>query len=88
MDKHQYVSTKSELQSLSELLISQKIIAVDLENHNTHSYEGFLCLIQITLLDYSTYLVDAIKLNEHIYELLGVPIFQSNHIIKVMHGAA
>ena len=71
------------------------IISVDLENYNQgiKSYEGFLCLMQITIVSkesniLKTYVVDLIELKDQIYDTLGKNVFENPEILKVMHSSA
>jgi ribonuclease D len=63
------------------------VVAIDLENHHQTSYNGFLCLLQLTTPPpmNQTFLVDVLALRAHIRPLLG-PIFESADIQKVFHG--
>lgn len=44
----EYVDTPEKLNAMVEVLKQAKEIAVDLEHHDTRSYRGFTCLIQIS----------------------------------------
>jgi exosome complex exonuclease RRP6 len=59
-------------------------IAVDLEHHHLESYIGIVCLMQIST-RFTDYIVDTIKLREHIHEINEV--FTNPRIIKVFHGS-
>ncbi len=82
--KYQYVDTIDELKKMVGVLEKEMAIAVDLENHSMRSFQGFVCLMQISTHD-ADYLVDAIKLRNHM-QLLNI-IFTNPNIIKVLHGA-
>ena len=41
-----------------EAIRKEDILGIDLENYNKNSYNGFLCLMQITTKDYITYVLD------------------------------
>jgi ribonuclease D len=70
---------------VAEGLKKQDMIGVDLENNHLKSYNGFLCLIQISTIQNENYLIDAIKLRNLIRKYLG-DIFESENIVKVFHG--
>jgi ribonuclease D len=55
-------------------------VGVDLENHHIKSYNGFLCLIQITTPGYETFLIDAVKLKDSIMPILGPSVFENPKI--------
>ena len=59
-------------------------IAVDLEHHHLESYIGIVCLMQIST-RFTDYIVDTIKLREHIQEINLV--FTNPNILKVFHGS-
>ena len=71
-----------------ESFVGKKIstIGIDLENHHLKSYEGYLCLIQITTPDYETFVIDVLALRDHIRNLMGPSIFENPLIQKVFHG--
>lgn len=41
----QFIDDKMSLESLIQNLKMQGVIAIDLEHHNTRSFQGFTCLI-------------------------------------------
>lgn len=59
---------------------------VDLENHSFRSYEGFLCLMQLSTRDHD-FVIDTLvpPVRQHLPRLLG-PIFESSTIVKVRKG--
>jgi len=79
-----YVNSLEQLQELQEQLTSVKEFAVDLEHHSYRSFQGFLCLMQVSTRDHD-YLVDVLELRHHM-NLLQDP-FTNPSIVKVMHGA-
>ena len=81
-----FVDTLDGLNEMIEHLRSVREIAVDLEHHQTRSYMGFTCLIQISTRD-RDFVVDSIKLRKEIRDgkLGGVMVDPS--IVKVFHGA-
>lgn len=42
------IDTLDKLKRAAAFLSKQSVIAVDLENYNENSYEGFTCLVQIS----------------------------------------
>ena len=87
------VDDQKKLKSAMNDIQQSSIISVDLENYNSgiKSYEGFLCLMQITLLSgdiLKTYVFDLIELKEQIYDALGKNVFENPEILKVMHSSA
>ncbi|CAG9325828.1 unnamed protein product [Blepharisma stoltei] len=80
----QIVDNLSDLEKVIEEISNEREIAVDLEHHSLRSYQGFLCLIQIST-RFKDYIIDPLKIPDKIY-LLG-EIFASPKIVKVMHGA-
>jgi hypothetical protein len=42
------IKSREDLKSASDFLKTQKVISVDIENHKATSYDGFICLVQIT----------------------------------------
>lgn len=44
-----YVSEKKQIPIMIEELEKEDIIGVDLENHSYHSFQGYLCLMQVYL---------------------------------------
>jgi len=59
-------------------------LAVDLENNSYRSYQGFLCLMQLSTRE-EDFIVDVIKLREHIPHIAR--FFADPSIVKVFHGA-
>ena len=45
---------------MAAYLKTQEFLGVDLENNHLKTYNGFLCMIQITTVKYETYLIDAV----------------------------
>jgi len=80
----QWIDSKPALESLIEKLKLEKVIALDLENHSYRSFQGFLCLMQVSTRS-EDFLVDALRLREHMH-LLNV-VFTDPTIVKVLHGA-
>eukprot|EP01006_Ploeotia_vitrea_P032413 TRINITY_DN64627_c0_g1_i1.p1 TRINITY_DN64627_c0_g1~~TRINITY_DN64627_c0_g1_i1.p1 ORF type:complete len:982 (-),score=68.44 TRINITY_DN64627_c0_g1_i1:142-3087(-) len=80
----QWIDTAAELQELKNTLMQQTEIAVDLEHHSYRSFQGFLCLMQISTRT-ADYLIDVLELFNHMHILSDV--FTNPKIVKVMHGA-
>jgi exosome complex exonuclease RRP6 len=79
-----WIDSLTELENLSKLLETVKEFAVDLEAHNMRSYQGFVCLMQISTRN-EDFLIDAIALREHMHILNSS--FTNPLIVKVLHGA-
>ncbi|ETV91828.1 hypothetical protein H310_13657 [Aphanomyces invadans] len=79
-----YVDTVDGLASMLEALQAVPMFAVDLENHSFHSFQGFLCLMQISTWD-CDWLVDTLALRSHLHTLNAV--FCDPTKLKVLHGA-
>lgn len=58
--------------------------AVDLENHNYRSFQGFVCLMQISTRT-DDYLIDTLELRHVLCKLNEV--FVNPRILKVLHGS-
>ncbi|CDW82708.1 3-5 exonuclease family protein [Stylonychia lemnae] len=82
---YQYIDSADKLQEILQNLYRYNVLGIDLENHHLNSYNGFLCLIQITTPNYETYLIDCLKLREDVKTYLGA-IFESSNTLKVFHG--
>ena len=65
-----YVDTEPGLRALAAKLKRERIFAVDLENHSLHSYQGFLCLMQISTRT-EDFIVDCLALRREIGPALG-----------------
>jgi len=63
----------------------EKKIAVDLEAHSIRSFQGMVCLMQVSTTT-TDYLIDTLVLRQEIGELLS-DLFSDHTIIKVFHGA-
>lgn len=79
-----FIDTPSQLEQVYEELKDEQRIAVDLENHSYRSFQGFLCLMQIST-DTKDYLVDLLTLRDHMNILK--PVLEDPAVLKVMHGA-
>ncbi|EDV23854.1 uncharacterized protein TRIADDRAFT_27020, partial [Trichoplax adhaerens] len=78
------ITEKDELKDLLETLKSVTEFAVDLEHHSYRSYQGFVCLMQISTRD-ADYIVDTLALRSELWTLNEV--FSDPKIIKILHGA-
>ncbi|KAF0714057.1 Aste57867_4071 [Aphanomyces stellatus] len=79
-----YVDTPAALDAMVAALQTADLLAVDLENHSYHSFQGFLCLMQISTWD-CDWLVDTLALRSHLHVLNT--IFCNPAKLKVLHGA-
>ncbi|KAL9651828.1 hypothetical protein ABK040_000176 [Willaertia magna] len=80
----QWISTVDDLNRLASILESQSEFAIDLEQHSYRTFQGFVCLMQISTRT-EDYLVDTLELREHLHVLNTS--FTHPKIVKVMHGA-
>ncbi|KAL7750457.1 exosome nuclease subunit [Sorochytrium milnesiophthora] len=81
---HRFIATAQELDELISTLRTVSEIAVDLEHHSYRTYQGFLCLMQISTRT-QDYIIDVLELRPHMSRLNEV--FADPTIIKVFHGA-
>ncbi|KAF9651576.1 hypothetical protein BDM02DRAFT_3110300 [Thelephora ganbajun] len=79
-----WVSTPQEFQVMMGKLRQVKEIAVDLEHHRHRSFNGFVCLMQIST-RHDDFIVDTLILREDLEELNE--IFTNPNVLKVFHGA-
>ncbi|KAK9495789.1 ribonuclease H-like domain-containing protein, partial [Lipomyces doorenjongii] len=79
-----WVDTPEKFYAMLKGLRNETEIAVDLEHHDSRSYIGFVCLMQISTRS-QDYLVDTLVLRSEL-ELLN-DVFTNPKIIKVFHGA-
>ncbi|XP_031552004.1 exosome component 10-like [Actinia tenebrosa] len=79
-----YVETVEQLEELCQKLSSVTEFAVDLEHHSYRSFQGFVCLMQISTRDHD-YLVDTLELRSDL-SILNES-FTNPKILKVLHGA-
>ena len=79
-----WITNIDELDELSSILCQQKEIAIDLEHHSYHSYQGITCLMQISTRT-NDYIIDTLKLRESL-SILNTS-FTDPKIVKVLHGA-
>jgi len=79
-----WVETEEQLRDMCKSLEMQREIAIDLEHHNYRSFQGFVCLMQISTRD-QDYVVDTLELRGSLH-LLNQS-FTDPNIVKVLHGA-
>lgn len=77
---YEWIDTERQLIALSAYLDTVSEMAVDLENHNYRSYQGFCCLMQISTRE-KDFLIDAIQLRHHMHILNHS--FTNPNILKV-----
>ncbi|KAJ3121613.1 Exosome component 10, partial [Nowakowskiella sp. JEL0407] len=79
-----WVETEDQLQNMLEVLSQSEEIAVDLEHHDYRSFQGFVCLMQISTRS-EDFIIDTLLLRSHLHQLNEV--FANPEITKVFHGA-
>jgi exosome complex exonuclease RRP6 len=75
-----WIDTPTQLATLAALLEGCSEFAVDLEHHDYRSFQGFVCLVQISTRT-EDFLVDALALRSHLPAL--APAFANPRITKV-----
>ncbi|QSL64779.1 hypothetical protein MERGE_002081 [Pneumocystis wakefieldiae] len=80
-----WVNTVEILEEMLKNLKNATEVAVDLEHHDYRSYQGFVCLMQISTRTVD-WIVDTLELREEL-EILN-EVFTDSNIIKVFHGAS
>ena len=75
-----WVETREGLEEMINKLRQAQEIAVDLEHHSYRSFQGFLCLMQISSRE-EDFIVDVLKLRDELEELNE--IFTNPKILKV-----
>eukprot|EP01063_Lacrimia_lanifica_P006170 TRINITY_DN1370_c0_g1_i2.p1 TRINITY_DN1370_c0_g1~~TRINITY_DN1370_c0_g1_i2.p1 ORF type:complete len:1065 (+),score=397.55 TRINITY_DN1370_c0_g1_i2:61-3255(+) len=83
--KFTYIDQPAQLQKLAKQLLTEQVIAIDLEHHSLHSFQGFTCLMQISTRT-NDYVVDTIELRKHMPVLLTS--FANRNVLKVLHGCS
>jgi len=80
-----WVVTKSRFMFMIADIKENKHIAIDTEHHTEHSYNGMICLIQISTQKYD-YLVDSLDplIRDLIFKLLK-PVLEDKSILKIFH---
>ena len=79
-----WVDTNDTLQQMCTHLNQYTEYAIDLEHHHYRSFQGFLCLMQISTRD-ADYLIDTIALRNELHVLNEY--FTDPERVKVLHGA-
>ncbi|KAJ3015732.1 exosome nuclease subunit [Thoreauomyces humboldtii] len=79
-----YIDTDDQLEKLADLLNTVDEIAIDLEAHDYRSYQGFVCLMQISTRS-EDFIIDtlAVRSKMHLFNTS----FTDPTIVKVLHGA-
>ncbi|KZZ95734.1 exosome complex exonuclease RRP6 [Ascosphaera apis ARSEF 7405] len=80
-----FVDTFEGVKKMLSQLKQAKEIAIDLEHHDTHSYQGIVCLMQISTRD-ADWIVDTLKPWRQDLQILN-EVFADPKIMKVFHGA-
>ncbi|KAL4461931.1 hypothetical protein ABPG74_000776 [Tetrahymena malaccensis] len=85
-EKYILIDTLEKLQGLIQILLEQTRLGIDTEQSFAKTYEGFLCLIQIST-DQNDYLIDVLKINDKqgINQCLS-KVFLNKDIIKVFYA--
>jgi exosome complex exonuclease RRP6 len=81
----EFVDALPALRAAAARLAAASEIAVDLEAHMYRSFQGFVCLIQLSTRS-EDIIIDALKLRAHVGPALA-PVFADPRIVKVLHGA-
>lgn len=79
-----YVDNQEKLNAMIKDLSKSTEIAVDLEHHDYRSFQGIVCLMQISNRE-KDWVVDTLILRDEL-EALNV-VFADSKIVKVLHGA-
>lgn len=77
------IENRDELENLAGKLSSVSSFALDIEADSLHSYEGRICLMQISTKE-DNYIIDTLKLRD-IEPLRSV--FLDNRVEKILHGS-
>ena len=86
-NEYSLIESEKDLSKLAqEISKNHKIIAVDIEQTNINSYQGYNCLMQISTVS-CDYIIDVIKLDKLIAKYLRA-IFECESIIKVFYSGA
>ncbi|GAM21379.1 hypothetical protein SAMD00019534_045540 [Acytostelium subglobosum LB1] len=79
-----WIDKIDQLKELRDKLNQVDEFAVDLEAHNYRSFQGFVCLMQLSTRS-EDFIVDTLALRSHM-RLLNEP-FTNPRIVKVLHGS-
>ncbi|MCP4670342.1 MAG: ribonuclease D [Desulfobacula sp.] len=80
---YKFIESESELENISNTLLKEKIIGVDLEADSMHCFKEKICLIQIATAK-QAFLIDPFEFKK-ISPFLKV--LENSNIIKIFHGA-
>ncbi|EEP82014.1 conserved hypothetical protein [Uncinocarpus reesii 1704] len=81
-----FVNTMEGVQAMLKELKCAKEIGIDLEHHDTHSYYGLVCLMQISTRD-KDWIVDTLLPWREELQILN-EVFANPQIVKVLHGSS
>ncbi|PYH43566.1 exosome nuclease subunit RRP6 [Aspergillus saccharolyticus JOP 1030-1] len=81
-----FVDTLEGVQEMLEELKAATEIAIDLEHHDVHSYQGLVSLMQISTRD-KDWVVDTLKPWREELQVLN-EVFADPSILKVLHGSS
>jgi ribonuclease D len=68
------------------------VIGVDVEHNRTSSYDGFCCLIQLSVFNSNepiqTYIFDILQeiVRDNLHGTLGQKVLNNPKIVKILHG--
>eukprot|EP01080_Neovahlkampfia_damariscottae_P006229 gene6229-10235_t len=79
-----WVDTQKKLFEVLSKLEKESIIAIDLEQHSYRTFQGFVCLMQISTRQ-EDFLIDTLALRKHMHHLNSC--FTNPKILKVLHGS-
>ena len=81
------------LRLVAQQLSEFEIIGVDIENNQTESYSGYICLIQLSSYnldtgEIKTYVIDVLvdEVADSFVEILGATLFENPNVLKLLHG--
>ncbi|PWY87885.1 exosome complex exonuclease Rrp6 [Aspergillus sclerotioniger CBS 115572] len=86
LTKATFVDTMEGVKEMLEELKAAKEIAIDLEHHDVHSYQGLVSLMQISTRD-KDWVVDTLKPWREELQVLN-EVFADPNILKVLHGSS
>jgi exosome complex exonuclease RRP6 len=81
----EFVDSLPALRAAAARLAAATEIAADLESHSYRSFQGFVCLIQLSTRS-EDIVIDALELRAHVGPALA-PVFADPRIVKVLQGA-
>ena len=79
-----FIEDEQQLNALVDRISAERVIAVDLEHHNYRSFEGFVCLMQLSTRT-EDFIIDTIACRSFMHKLNG--IFTNPFVLKIFHGA-